>query len=50
MGGLGLFGGFAPSDGEVPVGFTGKTEDGAEYIDGYKVATEEDIEWLAKLL
>lgn len=52
MGFASMFGGggaLANEDG-VPAGFTGKTEDGTEYIDGYKVATEEDMEWLAKLL
>lgn len=50
MGFSSMFGGGTPSEGEVPDGFTGKTEDGAEYIDGYKVATAEDMEWFAKLL
>jgi len=51
MGFSSLFGGGGGSsnEGEAPAGFTGKTEDG-EYIDGYKVATSEDMEWFARLL
>lgn len=44
----GLFGGGAVS--EVPqTGVEEKREDGT-YIDGYKVADEEDIRWLASIL
>ena len=44
-------GGVVPNDeGSVPEGFTGKTKNGDEYEDGYKVAKAEDMEWLAGIL
>lgn len=49
MGLSSIFGGPASDESEAPSGFTGKTENG-DYIDGYKVATAEDMEWFAKIL
>lgn len=45
LGGLGLFGGGAPADEQGEV----EREDGT-YIDGYKVADAEDMNFLAQLL